>query len=71
VGPVLVEPRPSRHQKDGKTILVKAQERKRMTNLEDGMGEAQSSNTFSVLSNSKFAEIASTIGVSSGRDNVV
>jgi hypothetical protein len=51
--------------------LVKAQERKRRTNLEDGMGEAQSSNTFSVLSNSKFAKIASTIGVSSGRDNVV
>jgi hypothetical protein len=58
-GLVLVEPRPSRQPRDGKTVLEKALDRKKHINLEGGHGNAKSYNTFSVLSNSRIVHVVS------------
>jgi hypothetical protein len=65
-GPVLVEKRPSRNPKDGRTMLEKAQERKKMVNLEDPKGMTISFNPFSVLSSYEISKVAKNIGVSLG-----
>jgi hypothetical protein len=65
-GPVPVEKRPCRRPKDGRTIMEKAQERKKVYNLEVLKGINSQSNPFSVLSYEKISSIASTIGVNLG-----
>jgi hypothetical protein len=65
-GPTLVDKRPSRSQKDGRTILEKAQERKKITNLEKNKGKAKSHNAFAVLSSDEICHVADLVGVSLG-----
>jgi hypothetical protein len=68
-GPTLVEKRSSKGQHDGKTILDKAQERQKRTNLEGGAGISKTSNSFSVLSSSIISELANVVGISLGGDS--
>jgi hypothetical protein len=67
-GPVLVEPRPSRQAKDGRTVLEKAQDRKKLTNLDGRHGNSKTYNPFLVLSNSKITSVAKVISVVIGND---
>jgi hypothetical protein len=46
-GLVLIEPRPSMFPRDGRTVLEKAQDRKKKINLEGHQGMEKSSNPFS------------------------
>jgi hypothetical protein len=66
-GSVLV-PRPRRQDNDGRTILEKAQDRKKLTNLDGCHGNSKIYNTFSVLSNSKIANVAKVVSVVIGND---
>jgi hypothetical protein len=61
-GPTLVEKRPSRFQKDGRTILEKAQERKMINNLKVNKGKTKPCNKFSVLC-SEIYQVAEVLGV--------
>jgi hypothetical protein len=65
-GSVLVDKRPTRFQRDGRTVLEKAQDRKKKTNLEEPQGISH--NPFSVLSISDVNEIASDVGIRLGVD---
>jgi hypothetical protein len=56
-GPVLIEPRPCRKHRDGRTILVKAQDRKKRANLGSCHGNSKTYNPFSILSNSKVSNV--------------
>jgi hypothetical protein len=67
-GPTLVEKRTSRHQLDGKTVMEKAQERKKKVNLEGSKGNTKSYNPFSVLSNSDISALAEVTGVRLGKN---
>jgi hypothetical protein len=69
-GPILVEQKPSRHQRDGRTVLERDRERKKRNNLEGGQGNAKTYNTFSVLTNSEIVDIASIIDVSTVKDRL-
>jgi hypothetical protein len=68
-GPILVEKRPSRINHDEKSIMEKAQERKRMVNQETEKGNSKSYTQPSVLSRSKICSIASSVGVSLGQSH--
>jgi hypothetical protein len=48
-GPTLVDKRPNKFQRDGKTMLEKAQERKKINNLEKNKGIPKPLNPFSVM----------------------
>jgi hypothetical protein len=65
-GPILVEKRPCSGRQDGKTVMEKAQDRKRMANLDGVGGNSKSYNSFLVLSNREIASIASIVGVDLG-----
>jgi hypothetical protein len=67
-GSVLVENHPARVPRDGKTVLEKAQERKKRTNLEGSKGMNKNSNPFSVLAINEITNIAECVGVSLGLD---
>jgi hypothetical protein len=67
-GSVLVEPRPSRGNRDGRTILEKAQNRKKRSNLEEPKG--LSHNPFSILSIADISEIAQDTGVVLGKNTL-
>jgi hypothetical protein len=67
-GPILVEKRPSRGQPDGRTMLEKAQDRKKRTNLEGPKGNSRSQNPFSILSNTEILNVARTVGIQTGQD---
>jgi hypothetical protein len=67
-GPVLVEKRFGRQQKDGRTMMEKSQERKRRVYLDGGKGNPKTYNPFSVLSNVEIAKVVSTVNVEIGRD---
>jgi hypothetical protein len=69
-GPVLVEKRPTRSQKDGRTILEIAQDRKRRTNLEIPQGITKTHNSFSALLVEEVVEVASKVGIKLGDDQV-
>jgi hypothetical protein len=62
-GLVLIEPRPSMFPRDGRTVLEKAQDRKKKINLEGHQGMEKSSNPFSALSIPEISDIADKIGV--------
>jgi hypothetical protein len=62
----LVEKRPSIYQKDGRTIMEKAQERKMISNLEINKGKAKLCNKFSVLSSDEICQVAGVVGVNLG-----
>jgi hypothetical protein len=64
-----VEKRPSRHQCDGKTILEKAQERKKKANLDDCKGNSKTYNPFSVLLNHEISSLAEVTGISLGNSD--
>jgi hypothetical protein len=64
-GPVLVEPRPSRGNKDGKTILEKAHDRKKKINLKEPKGLAH--NSFSILSIDNISEVAQDTSIVLGK----
>jgi hypothetical protein len=51
---------------DGRTVLEKAQDRKKKTNLEEPKGITQ--NSFSLLSAQEFSNVARDTGISLGRD---
>jgi hypothetical protein len=68
--PVLVEKRPSRVQKDGRTILEKAQDRKKQINLEETKGINRNHNPFSLLSSSEISDIADVVGVNLGVESM-
>jgi hypothetical protein len=61
-----VEKRPSRHHGDNRTILEKAQARKKVVNLEATQGISKSHNPFSVLSSVEIASIAKDVGINLG-----
>jgi hypothetical protein len=65
-GPILVEKRPSRIPKDGRTVMEKAQARKKLVNLEGTKGISKTSNPFSALSSEEIITIAKDVGVSLG-----
>jgi hypothetical protein len=67
-GIVLVEPRPSRVPRDGRTIMEKAQDRKKKTNLENTKGIDKSLNPFSILTTVEILEIAECVDISLGKD---
>jgi hypothetical protein len=62
-GPTLVEKRPSRVLKDGRTILKKAQERKMISNLEANKGKTKPCNKFLVLSSNEICQVVEVVGV--------
>jgi hypothetical protein len=68
-GPTLVEKRPTRGQRDGKTILEKAQERK-IINLEKPKGIPLSLYSLSNFDPVDASSVARVIGVSSGVDQI-
>jgi hypothetical protein len=67
-GPILVEKRPCRGRQDGKTVVEKAQDRKRMANLDGVGGNSKFYNSFLVLSNREITSIASIVGVDLGQN---
>jgi hypothetical protein len=58
--------RPSRVPRDGRTMLKKAQDRKKKTNLDGNQGIPKPLNPFSVLSISEIPEVAAQTSVSLG-----
>jgi hypothetical protein len=66
-GPILVAKRPTRGLKDGRTVLGKAQGRKKKANLEEPRGISK--NSFSILSTVEISEIAKDTGISLGMDH--
>jgi hypothetical protein len=60
-GPILVEKRPSRIPKDGRTVMEKAQARKKLANLEGNKGISKTSNPFSALSSEEIISIAKDV----------
>jgi hypothetical protein len=68
-GPILVEPRPSRGVKDGRTVLERAQDRKKKVNLEEPKSiNHNPSPTLSSEDIAAIANIAVGTGVVLGRD---
>jgi hypothetical protein len=67
-GPTLVEKRPSRFQRDGRTMMEKAQERKKIVNLEKAKGISKTSNSFFVLDAEEICSAAKVVGISLGDD---
>jgi phosphohistidine swiveling domain-containing protein len=67
-GPILVEKRPTRSQNDGRSMLDKAQDRKKRPKLEIPKGMVKPVNSFSVLSVEKIVDIAVDVGVCMGPD---
>jgi hypothetical protein len=65
-GLVLIEKRPSRVPRDGRTIMEKAQDRKKKANLDDIQGISKPINQFYVLSTSEISNVAARIGISLG-----
>jgi hypothetical protein len=65
-GSVLVEKRSSRNPRDGRTIMEKAQERKKLANLEGPKGNSKYANPFSVLALDEISLVAKVVGVSLG-----
>jgi hypothetical protein len=65
-----MEKRPSRRPVDGRTILEKAQERKKVVNLETRKIGNKPSNSFSIPSQSEIAIIAKSVGIKLGSDAV-
>jgi hypothetical protein len=65
---VLVEPRPARVPRDGRTMMEKAQERKIKVILEGNKGIVKNTNPFSALSTSEVLEAAECTGVRLGND---
>jgi hypothetical protein len=68
-GQVLVEPRPSRGVRDGRTVLEKAQDKKKKANLEIPKGIPQ--NSFAALSCTDIADISEIVvdtGIVLGRN---
>jgi hypothetical protein len=51
---------------DGRTILKKAQERKKISNLEMNKGKTKTHNSFSALSSDEIGRVADLVGVSVG-----
>jgi hypothetical protein len=62
-GPVLVEKRLSRRNQDRRSVLEKAQDRKKLVNLEGGKGNSKSYHSSNVLSNDEISNIAREVGV--------
>jgi hypothetical protein len=69
-GPVLVEPRPTKVPRDGRTIMEKAQDRKKKANLESTKGINKTLNPFFVLTTSEILEAAECVDVRLGNDQV-
>jgi hypothetical protein len=69
-GPVLVEPRHSRFSREGRTIMEKAQDRKKKVNLKSTKGTNKTISSFSVLSDSEILEVAECVDVRLGKDQV-
>jgi hypothetical protein len=69
-GPILIEKRPSRQPRDGRTMLEKVVERKKHINLESVKGNGKSNNPFSPLSSYEINSIADKIGVKMGISNL-
>jgi hypothetical protein len=68
--PTLVEKSPTRGQRNGKTVLEKAQERKKITNLEKPKGKSLSLCSLSNLDHVDVSSIARVFGVSLGVDQI-
>jgi hypothetical protein len=64
-GPTLLEKRPCRQPRDGRTMLEKAQDRKR-TNLEEMKGKSNTNNSFAPLAVDDILSVADEIGVNLG-----
>jgi hypothetical protein len=65
-GPVLAEKRPTRVQRNGRTVLEKAHDRKKKTNLEEPKGITY--NSFSLLSAQELSDIARDTDIGLGKD---
>jgi hypothetical protein len=65
-GPVLVEKRSSWNPRDGRTIMKKAQERKKLANLDAPNGTIKIANSFSILASVEISIVAKEIGISLG-----
>jgi hypothetical protein len=68
--PTLVEKSPTRGQRNGKTVLEKAQERKKIANLEKPKGKPLSLCSLSNLDPVDVSSIARVFGVSLGVDQI-
>jgi hypothetical protein len=69
-GPVLVEKRLSRRNQDRRSVLEKAQDRKKLVNLEGGKGNSKSYHSSNVLSNDEISNIAREVGVCLDKNQV-
>jgi hypothetical protein len=67
-GSILVEKRTSKHQLDGKTVMEKAQERKKKADLDGYKGNSKTYNPLLILSCSDISNMAEVTGVSLGKD---
>jgi hypothetical protein len=67
-GPMLVEPRPTRVPRDGRTMLEKAQDRKNRVNLENSKGINKDPNPFSMLTASEIIEVAECVDICLGKN---
>jgi hypothetical protein len=65
-GPTLVEKRAGRFQGDGRTVFEKAQERKKICNMECAKGRSKNYNSFNVLSAPVIDDLAKDVGISLG-----
>jgi hypothetical protein len=70
-GPTLVDKRPSGFQRDDRTMLEKAQERKKIINMEKTKGITKTLNSFSVLAAEEIWSLAKVVGISLGVDQGV
>jgi hypothetical protein len=69
-GPVMIEPRPSRQHRNGRTILEKAQDRKKRANLDSCHGNSKTYNPFSIPSNFEISSVTSVVKISLGENKM-
>jgi hypothetical protein len=69
MGLVLVEKRPNRRHHDGRTMLEKSQDRKKLTNLETVKGKTKIQNPFDALASVEIVLMADVAGISLGKND--
>jgi hypothetical protein len=68
-GSVLMEKRPSRMPQDGRAMMEKAQDRKRLTNQETLKGNTKSKSSFDALASDEIVTMANVIDISLGKND--
>jgi hypothetical protein len=65
----MVKKRPNRRPHDGRTMLEKAQDRKKLTNLETLKGKTKTQNPFDALASDEMVLMADVVGISLGKND--